>query len=81
MLWQGNRDASVLEAEIPASVSCCDRDLAVCIDFQGCQASSCVEAWKHSLVSSSKWGVRPHFEVGQGSRNISSSARRESDLP
>ena len=34
-LWQGNRDASGVEVEIPASVSCCDRDLAVCIDFPG----------------------------------------------
>ena len=34
-LLQGNQDASGLEAEIPASVSCCDRDLAVCIDFPG----------------------------------------------
>ena len=32
-LWQGNREASGVEAEFPASVSCCDMDLVYCIDF------------------------------------------------
>ena len=34
-LRQGNRDTFGVEAVIPASISCCNRDLAVCIDFPG----------------------------------------------
>ena len=34
-LWQGNQFTSGVEAEIPACVSCCDKDHAVCIDFPG----------------------------------------------
>ena len=34
-LGEVNQDASRVEVEMPASVSCCDSDLAVCIDFPG----------------------------------------------
>ena len=34
-LWQGNQDASRVEAGNPESGSCCHRDLGLHIDFQG----------------------------------------------
>ena len=49
--------------------------------FKGNPSSSHVEAWNASLVSSWKWGVSPHVDLRQGSRNFSRSTTGESDLP
>ena len=49
--------------------------------LQGSQALSRVEARKTSLVSSLKWGGRPHFEMGWRTRAFFRTATRESDLP